>query len=125
MIPIPESIKTIIYSYIITPSAFYMKKEIARCLAILNQNHFKEFQTIWSVMTIDWYDYYKTHKDKYGYFKNTTSLFRHDLMIAKQIHISNFYDTYILHDSNMRYLKDMYQKEFLNWIEYIKWSETK
>ena len=140
MIPIPESIKMMIYSYLITPSAFCIKKEITRCLSILDQSSFNDSQTIWSVMTIDWYDYYKTYKSRYGYFKNTSSLFRYDLMIAKQIHVSNLYNIdindgilnviqlnkgRIENESKICNLKDIYQKEFFNWIEYIKWRETK
>jgi len=140
MIPIPESIKMLIYSYLITPSAFCIKKEITRCLFILDQSSFNDSQTIWSVMTIDWYDYYKTYTSRYEYFKNTISLFRFDLMIAKQIHVSKLYNIDINceilnikqlnkrkseNESKICNLKDIYQKEFFNWIEYIKWLETK
>ena len=137
---IPESIKMMIYSYLITPSAFCIKGEIKRCLSILDQSSFTESQTIWTVMTIDWYDYYKIYNSGYGYFKNTSSLFQYDLMIAKQIHVSNLYNIDINdvtlnmiqlnkgrkeNESKICNLKDIYQKEFFKWIEYIKWWETK
>ena len=140
MMQIPESIKMMIYSYIITPSAFCIKEEIARCLSILDQTSFNDSQTIWTVMTIDWYDYYKIYNYGYEYFKNTSSLFRYDLMIAKQIHVSNLYNIDINegtlnmiqinkgrveNESKICNLKDIYQKEFFKWIEYIKWWETK
>lgn len=138
---LPEFIKMLIYSYIVTPSAVCIKGEIKRCSNILNQEYLKDSQTIWSVMTIDWYDYYTNNRKMYRE-PLLNYVIRHDLSIAKETHICEAYDSYIsdsIDDIEIKKLKRNkkeherficnseynYKKDFSKWINYMVWLENR
>ncbi len=132
----------LIYSYIATPSSNCIKGEIKRCSNILNQEYLKDKQTIWSVMTIDWYDYYTNNRKMYRE-PQLNYVIRHDLSIAKEKHICHAYDSYIsdsIHDvitieklisnkkEHERFICNAeynYKKDFSKWINYMIWVENR
>ena len=136
---LPQFIKMKIYSYMVTPSAFCIKSEIKRCSNILNQEYLKDTQTIWSVMTIDWYDYYQNKIDIFSK-PQLNFVVRHDLGIAKQMHICESYNSYISisNQDNIRVERNKkqheriiweteyhYKKDFSKWINYMIWLENR
>jgi hypothetical protein len=142
---LPSVIKNKIAIYLRTPEAEIIQKEIERVQTIVNSNRLFPEQTIWSVMTIDWYDYYYTDAARYRQDNrmNCTQnlMVFNELKKAKEQHIIIDYDREMQktvveskkygdllrgrhsHVKLTYYMDENCENLFKKYIEYLCWIE--
>ena len=138
---LPDGVKKIIALYMRTPTADMIQLEIERILPIVKRDKLYPEQTIWSVMTIEWYDYYTTDYLRYRQDNRTTKknlLTKYELQIAKQNHnlitgsrvLSEIHINHPDFCEHLRfchsttktiyYIEESYKKEYQKYIEYLQ-----
>ena len=139
---LPDGIKKIIALYLRTPAADLIQLEIQRILPIVKRDKLYTEQTIWSVMTIEWYDYYTENHLRYRqdtkWFFKENLLTKYELQIAKHKHnlitgyralseIHSNHPDYYQHlrfchstTKTIDYIEEIYEKEYQKYIEYLQ-----
>lgn len=96
LVMLPLEIKQKIALYLRTPAADIIQKEIKRVLTIIKRDKLYTEQTIWSIMSINWYEYYETDEKRYRQenrrYCNINMLSNNELKKAKIEHVIFGYD---------------------------------
>jgi len=125
-INLPYDLKKQILSYLETPSAHEIKKEINRILPLIEQNKLTESQTLWSIRKIYWHE--TTDIKKYLFHNhNIDQIAYYDLEIALNVHKSGYsykdnlseFEKHLRHNSLLNNLK----KKLINKFKFLRWSE--
>jgi hypothetical protein len=124
-IKLSYDLKKLVFSYLETPSAYAIKREITRILPLIEQNKLTESQTLWSIRKIYWHE---TNIIKY-LFKNHNidQIAYYDLEIALLLHKSGYsykdclseFEKHLRHNS----LIDNLKKKLIIKFKFLRWSE--
>ena len=124
-IKLPYDLKKLVLSYLETPSAHEIKKEISRILPLIEQNKLTESQTLWSIRKIYWHE---TNIKKYLFYNhNIDQIAYYDLEIALLLHKSGYsykgtlseFEKHLRHNS----LLDNLKKKLIIKFKFLRWSE--
>lgn len=124
-IKLPYDLKKLVLSYLETPSAHEIKKEINRILPLIEQNKLTESQTLWSIRKIYWYE--TNIKKNLFYNHNIDQIAYYDLEIALLLHKTGYsykgtlseFEKHLRHNSLINNLK----KKIINKFKFLRWSE--
>lgn len=124
-IKLPYDLKKQVLSYLETPSAHEIKKEISRILPLIEENKLTESQTLWSIRKIYWHE---TNIKKYLFYNhNIDQIAYYDLEIALLIHKSgySYKDTLSEFEKHLRYnsLLDNLKKKLIVKFKFLRWAE--
>ena len=124
-IKLPYDLKKQVLSYLETPSAHEIKKEISRILPLIEENKLTESQTLWSIRKIYWHE---TNIKKYLFYNhNIDQIAYYDLEIALLIHKSgySYKDTLSEFEKHLRYnsLLDGLKKKLIVKFKFLRWTE--
>ena len=125
LIKLSYDLKKLVLSYLETPSAYAIKREITRILPLIEQNKLTETQTLWSIRKIYWHE---TNIIKY-LFKNHNidQIAYYDLEIALLLHKSgySYKDTLSEFEKHLRHnsLIDNLKKKLIIKFKFLRWSE--
>ena len=124
-IKLPYDLKKLVLSYLETPSAHEIKKEISRILPLIEQNKLTESQTLWSIRKIYWHE---TNIKKYLFYNhNIDQIAYYDLEIALLLHKSgySYKDTLSEFEKHLRHnlLLDNLKKKLIIKFKFLRWSE--
>jgi len=119
---LPVSIKYMIHSYCGgTPSAEAIKTEIKRILPIIESDRLGEDQTIWSIMTIYWFEYYENSDKQYQQLETPLAI-DYELRIAKGIHLCMSFNN-SSYECIPNYFNECLQKDFVTRYNNNIWWE--
>ena len=119
-IKLPYDLKKLVFSYLETPSAYEIKKEISRILPLIEQNKLTESQTLWSIRKIYWHE--TTNIKKYLFYNhNIDQIAYYDLEIALLLHKDSLseFEKHLRHNS----LIDNLKKKLIVKFKFLRWSE--
>ena len=124
-IKLPYDLKKLVLSYLETPSAHEIKKEISRILPLIEQNKLTESQTLWSIRKIYWHE---TNIKKYLFYNhNIDQIAYYDLEIALNVHKSgySYKSTLSEFEKHLRYnsLLDGLKKKLIVKFKFLRWAE--
>ena len=124
-IKLPYDLKKLVFSYLETPSAHEIKKEISRILTLIEQNKLTESQTLWSIRKIYWHE---TNITKYLFHNfNIDQIAYYDLEIALLLHKSgySYKDSLSEFEKHLRHnlLIDNLKKKLIIKFKFLRWSE--
>jgi hypothetical protein len=124
-IKLSYDLKKLVLSYLETPSAYQIKKEITRILPLIEQNKLNESQTLWSIRKIYWHE---TNIKKYLFYNhNIDQIAYYDLEIALLLHKSgySYKDTLSEFEKHLRHnsLLDNLKKKLIIKFKFLRWSE--
>jgi hypothetical protein len=124
-IKLPYDLKKQILSYLETPSANEIKKEISRILPLIEQNKLTELQTLWSIRKIYWYE--TSIKKDLFYNHNIDQIAYYDLEIALNVHKCgySYKDNLSEFEKQIRYnsLLDGLKKKLIIKFKFLRWAE--
>lgn len=121
---LPFSIKYMIRSYCGgTPSAEAIKKEVRRILPIIESDRLSDHQTIWSIMSIYWFEYYASSYKIFMYQQIDIPLtVRYELNIAKGVHLCMTFNNNS-YECIPNHFHECLHEEFLKKYDKNKWWE--
>jgi len=125
-INLPYDLKKEVFSYLETPSANEIKKEITRILPLIEQNKLTETQTLWSIRKIYWHE--TTDMKKYLFHNhNIDQIAYYDLEIALNVHKGgySYKDNLSEFEKHLRYnsLLDNLKKKLIIKFKFLRWAE--
>jgi len=120
---LPVAIQYMIRSYCGgTPSAEAIKQEIKKILPIIESDRLGEDQTIWSIRTIYWFEYYDENSSQMYQQTDVPLKIRYELDIAKGIHLCTSCNN-CTYQCIPNYYKEELQFAFADKYRIDKWWE--